>query len=154
DKISQRGFVLSEGFGFPQVAANDGTRGVGDALFRDEIYLKPNRWLQLAAGLDVRANSHNEVEHKWRLDFDDRSVLRPRAAVRRLSMAIATRHVTIDLGKQFIRWGRADILSPTDRFAPRDYLNVVDTEFLPVLGARGAVNVGGETFEGVWLPRM
>jgi hypothetical protein len=153
-KVSQRGFVLSEGFGFPQVATNDGTRGVGDALFRDELFLKPNRWLQLAAGLDVRANSHGEVEHQWRLDFDDRSVLRPRAAVHRLSMAVATRRVTIDVGKQFIRWGRADILSPTDRFAPRDYLNVVDTEFLPVLGVRGAVNVGGETFESVWLPHM
>ncbi len=35
----------------------------------------------------------------------------------------------------FIRWGRADILNPTDRFAPRDFMNVIDPDFLPVLAS-------------------
>ena len=96
----------------------------------------------------------DQVEDAWRLDFNDRSVLRPRAAIHRLTASITANHFTLDAGKQFIRWGRADILSPTDRFAPRDYLNVIDTEFLPVLGARMSVQMGGETLEGVWLPRM
>jgi hypothetical protein len=153
-KFSQRGFIESRGFGFPQTAANDLTRGVGDALFRDEVFVRPKPWLQFASGLDFRANSHGEVEDVWRLDFADRSLLRPRAAVHRLTASVATRHLAFDLGKQFIRWGRADILSPTDRFAPRDYLNVIDTEFLAVLGARASVHAGGETFEAVWVPRM
>ena len=123
-------------------------------MLRDEVFVRPKSWLQFASGLDLRANSHGEVEDVWRLDFADRSLLRPRAAVHRLTASIATRHLAIDLGKQFIRWGRADILSPTDRFAPRDYLNVIDTEFLAVLGARASVHVGGETFEAVWVPRM
>ena len=61
---------------------------------------------------------------------------------------------TLDVGKQFIRWGRADILNPTDRFAPRDYMNVIDTDVLPVLGVRPSVQIGQETFEFVWVPRM
>jgi hypothetical protein len=62
--------------------------------------------------------------------------------------------VSLDIGKQFIRWGRADILSPVDRFAPRDFVNVLDSEFLPVVGARAAVRAGSESFEVVWVPQM
>ena len=62
--------------------------------------------------------------------------------------------VNVDIGKQFIRWGRADILNPTDRFAPRDFLNVIDSDLLPIIGARGTVQVKKETFEAVWIPQM
>ena len=50
--------------------------------------------------------------------------------------------MTLDVGKQFIRWGKTDIVTPTDRFAPRTFLNVIDTEFLPVTGVRGGVRLG------------
>ena len=40
-------------------------------------------------------------------------------------------------GKQFIRWGKSDIVVPTDRFSPRDYLTVIDAPFLAVTGLRG-----------------
>jgi hypothetical protein len=152
--VSERGFVELRGFGFPQSATNDARRGVADTLLRQELFLKPVRWLQFSLGVDLRESTHDEVEDEWRLDLEDRGVLRPRAGVRRLAMAITTRHVSLDLGKQFIRWGRADILSPVDRFAPRDYLNVLDSEFLPVIGARASVRAGGETFEMVWVPQM
>src|SRR5262249_8322394 len=46
------------------------------------------------------------------------------------------------------------ILNPTDRFAPRDYLNVIDTDLLPVLGGRAAVHFGSETIEAVLVPRF
>ena len=43
-------------------------------------------------------------------------------------------------------------MTPTDRFAPRDFLNVIDNEFLPVSGARAAIQRGSQTFETVWVP--
>jgi hypothetical protein len=152
--ISQRGFVDARGFFYPQAAPNDPTHAIGDVLFREEVFFKPSGWIQFAAALDLRANSHDQVENMWRLDFTDRGVLRPRAAVRRLSATITARHFTVDVGKQFIRWGRADVLNPTDRFAPRDYLNVIDSEFLPVFGVRPSLHVGSETFEAVWVPQL
>jgi hypothetical protein len=88
------------------------------------------------------------------LDWEDRGVLRPRASLRRLTATVTAGPLTIDVGKQFIRWARADILNPTDRFAPRDYLNVIDSEFLAVTGARPSVRLGSETFEAVWVPRL
>jgi hypothetical protein len=152
--ISQRGFVEGRVFAFPQEASNDTTRVIGDGLFREEMFVRLARWVQIAAGFDLRANTHDQVEDAWRLDFSDRGIRRPRAGIRRLSATVTARGFTLDVGKQFIRWGRADILNPTDRFAPRDFLNVIDSEFLAVLGARPSLRIGQETFEAVWVPRL
>jgi hypothetical protein len=42
-----------------------------------------------------------------------------------------------------------------DRFAPRDFINVVDSEFLAVSGVRASMRVGSaDTLEGAWVPRL
>jgi hypothetical protein len=148
------GFIEARGFWYFEEAPNDPERLIGDALFRQELVLRPARPLKFTAGLDLRHNTYNQVEDEWRLDFEDRGLLRPRAAVRQLSATIAAGWLTLDVGKQFVRWGRADIIYPTDRFAPRDYLNVIDPDLLPIIGARAAVQVGSETFEAVWVPQL
>jgi hypothetical protein len=152
--ISQRGFIEGRGFVFPLSAPNDTTQTIGDLLIREEVFLKPAPWIRFAGGLDLRANSHDQVESEWRLDVSDRGIRRPRVAVRRLTATLTAPHFTLDVGKQFIRWARADVLNPEDRFAPRDYLNVIDTEFLPVLGVRPSFQFGQEAFEVVWVPRF
>jgi hypothetical protein len=152
--ISQRGFIEGRGFVFPVSAPNDTTQKIGDLLIREEVFVKPAAWIQFAAGLDLRANSHDQVEDEWRLDVSDRGVRRPRATLRRLTATITAPHFTLDVGKQFIRWARADVLNPTDRFAPRDFMNVIDTDVLPVLGVRPSIQIGRETFEVVFVPRL
>jgi hypothetical protein len=152
--LTQRGFVDGSVVLFPQEASNDPTRLVGDLLARDDVFVKPAPWLQFAGGIDLRANTHDQVEDSWRVDLTDRTIRRPRVAVRRLSATVTRGPLTVDAGKQFIRWGKTDIVTPTDRFAPRDFLNVIDTEFIAVIGVRSVVQVRDETFEGVWLPRF
>jgi hypothetical protein len=152
--ISHRGSIDARIVAFPEEAPNDPTRVVGDAVLREEVVLRPADWVQFAVGADLRANTHREVEDEWRLDIEDRGLLRPRAAVRRLGVTLTRGRFSIEAGKQFIRWGRADIIYPTDRFAPRDFLNVIDSELLPVLGARPSLQIGSETFEAVWVPRL
>src|SRR5581483_2569202 len=80
--VTQRGFVEARALGFPQDAPNDATSLVGDLLIRDEIFATPAPWLQLAAGADVRANSHDQVDARWRVDLGDRGILRPAISVR------------------------------------------------------------------------
>ena len=152
--LTQRGFVEGGAFLFPQQALNDPTRAVGDLLAREDLFFKPAPWIQFAGGIDLRANSHGQVDDRWRLDLDDRGPRRPRASLRRLTATLTRGPFTVDLGKQFIRWGKADVINPTDRFAPRDFINLVDTEFLAVTGARAVVQHRNETFEGVWVPRF
>jgi hypothetical protein len=133
---------------------NDDTQAVADALVREEVFLKPSAWIQFAGGLDLRGNSHDQVTDSWDLDWEDRRILRPRTSLRRLSATIAAGGFTLDVGKQFVRWARADILNPIDRFAPHDFLNVVDTEFLPIVAVRPSMRVGSERFEVVWTPQL
>ncbi len=134
--LTQRGFADSSVYLFPQDAPNDPTRAVGDFLIREEAFLKPTPWIQFAAGVDLRANTHDQVADSWSVDIGDRGAARPRLSVRRLAATFTRGVLTVDAGKQFIRWGKADIVNPTDRFAPRDFLNVVDAEFLAVTGVR------------------
>jgi hypothetical protein len=152
--VSQRGFADLRGQVFPRDAPNDPTQGVADLLLREEAFAKPFPWLQLAGGVEFRANSHDQVEDEWRIDVRDRGVERPRLSLRRASATITRGRFTVDLGKQFIRWGKTDILNPTDRFAPRDFLNVIDSEFLSVTGVRGVAQLrkNQDSVEVVWLP--
>ena len=154
--FSQRGFVEAKGWFYPKDAPNDSVNGVGDLLAREDLFFKPASWIQFAAGADVRANSHGQVDRSWPIDFDffDRGRLRPALTVRRLSATISRGPLTVDVGKQFIRWGKTDIVTPTDWFAPRDFLNVIDNEFLPVTGVRGVVRFGSNTAEAAWVPRL
>jgi hypothetical protein len=152
--ISHRGFGELDTYLFTQEAPNDGTQVVADFLVRYEVFVKPAAWIQFAGGLDLRANSHDQVENAWRVDFSDRGRRRPRLSVRRLSTTIVHGGFSLDLGKQFIRWGKTDIVNPTDRFAPRDFLNVFDNDFLAITAARGVATLGSDTLEAVWAPRF
>jgi hypothetical protein len=149
---SQRGFVEAHGTFFPQDAVSDRQNLVGDLRAREEVFFTPARWLQLAGGMEALVNSHDQVDSSWRVDFTDRGRRRPALAVRRLTATITRGPLTLDLGKQFIRWGKADVITPTDRFAPRDFLNVIDSEFLPVSGARLVLGSQSNTLEGVFVP--
>jgi hypothetical protein len=150
--ITQRGFAETHFTFYPQDAPNDPVNGVTDLLLRDEVFLKPAPWIQFAAGLDLRLNTHDQVERSWRVDIGDRGRLRPAISVRRLSATLARGPLTLDVGKQFIRWGKTDIVTPTDRFAPRDFLNVLDGDFLAVSGSRAVLQLGTHTLDLVWVP--
>lgn len=151
--LAHRGFVESRGIAYAQRTDNDSERLAVDLLAREEVEWRPVTLLRLAASLDARADTDDRVEDGWRLDFGDRTIRRPRLAVRRLDATFSRRGLSLDIGKQFVRWGRADLLNPTDRFAPRDYLEVTDSEFLAVSGARAVYERGAHTFDGVWVPR-
>jgi hypothetical protein len=150
--VSQLGFAEGRLTLFPQDAPADPVNAVADLLLREEVFIKPAPWIQFAAGADLRASSHDQVEASWHLDFTDRGRQRPAISVRRLSATLSRGPITIDAGRQFIRWGKTDIVTPTDRFAPRDFLNVVDPELLAVSGVRGVLQIGTQTLDVVWVP--
>ena len=150
--FSQRGFVESRVLFYPQDTLNDSTNLVADLLVREEATVKLAPWLQFAGAGDVRANSHDQVDAGWTFDFFDRGLQRPMVSIRRINATLTTGRLTIDAGKQFMRWGKTDIVTPTDRVAPRDFLNVIDSEYLPITGVRVDVQLGDDTLEGIWVP--
>jgi hypothetical protein len=151
---TQRGFLENRATIYPQEAANDRARAVGESLFRYEGFFTPSQRFQVAGSMDFRTDTHHQVDREFDLSWWDRDLRRPLAGVRRLSATYHQGPVTFEAGKQFIRWGKTDILTPTDRFAPRDFLNVVDNDYLAVTAARLNVEKGANTFEAVWSPRL
>jgi hypothetical protein len=57
-------------------------------------------------------------------------------SIRRLDATVSRGHVTVDAANSSSAGARPRSSTPTDRFAPRDYLNVFDTEYLAVPGVR------------------
>jgi hypothetical protein len=152
--LTQRGFAEARLSTYPQTTGGDTVRLVGDLLFREDVSCRPASWLSLAAGAEARADSHDRVQRRWRAEWSDRSLLRPALAVRRASITAHRGPLTVEAGKQFVRWGKADVLNPTDRFAPRDFMEVVDTDFLAVTAVRATWERGPDTVDGVWMPRF
>jgi hypothetical protein len=152
-KFEQRGFLESDNLFFPQTAPNDSGHVVTQGLFRWELSYQVTSWFKMSGAFDARADSHEQVDRQLRLDVDDRSIQRPALSLRRLSATLHKGKFTAELGRQFIRWGKTDILNPTDRFAPKDYLSsVVDSDFLGVTAARVTVESGSNTYDLVWQP--
>jgi hypothetical protein len=151
--FSQRGFLETTAFAYPQEAPNDSAHFVGEALFRYEAFYKLTN-LRFAAAVDARTDTHLETVRGWGGFWWDRTLRRPLLAIRRLSATYTRGRLTVEAGKQLIRWGKADVLTPTDRFAPRDFLNVVDSDFLPITAARVSYGTQSDTVELIFSPRL
>ena len=150
--FTSRGFLESDTTLYPQVAPNDSSHAVSEMLLRYEASWQALPWLKFSGAFDARTDTHRQVERVWSLDWNDRALQRPDFSLRRFSALVNKGNWTFEAGRQFIRWGKADILNPTDRFAPKDFLNVVNTDFLGVVAARATYERGSNTIDLIWQP--
>ena len=151
-EITYRGFSRIQSTVYPQSTPQEDEHVTVEALFRIEPAYRPADWLTLSGSIDARIDTIDQVERTWRVDVRDRGLQRPPLSLRDARATVRKGSLTVDLGKQFVRWGKADILNPTDRFAPRDFLEVTDDEFLAVIGARGQYERGSHSIDVVWVP--
>ena len=152
--FSQRGTLEYRGWFFPQTTENDSAHAVGEAVFRYEFSRTLIGPLKIFGTTETRTDTHRQTERRFFVNFADRRLQRPAFSIRRASVQYNRGRFTGEVGKQLIRWGKADILNPTDRFAPRDFLMVVDPEFLGVLAGRGVWETGSDSLEVVLQPRF
>ena len=151
--FEQRGYIENQAIFYPQVAPNDGAHAVDQAAIRWEASYKLAPWLKLSGSLDARADTHQQVDRETRVDLDGRRIQRPALSLREFSATLHKGKVTAQIGRQVIRWGKTDILTPTDRFAPKDYLSsVVDSDFLAVPAARVTIAGASDSLDLVWQP--
>jgi hypothetical protein len=151
-EFTYRGFGQMQSTVYPQATPQDDERLTIEALFRIEPAYRPIEWMALSGSIDMRLDTAAQVERDWRIDVRDRRLQRPALSLRNARATLRKGTLTADLGKQFVRWGKADILNPTDRFAPRDFLEVTDDEFLAVIGARAQYERGSHSLDVVWVP--
>jgi hypothetical protein len=151
-EVAYRGFAEAGVVGYPQEAPNDPTRAVAGGQFRFEPSMRVRRVFAIAASLEARVESHDQTEAGFA--YWDRTVRRPAFAVRALTATFVKSRVTLEVGKQFVRWGQSDILSPTDHFTPRDYLVTTNSEVLATTAARLTYAAPSDALEFVYTPRM
>lgn len=145
------GFAEAVATLYPQAAANDDVRAVAAGLARLDPAITWTRW-RLDASFEARADSHDMTAAT--AAFRDRTIRRPALTARRLSATWSGDRVSVEIGKQFIRWGKTDIVVPTERFAPRDYLEVVQSELLAVTAARVTFTRKDDSLDLVVTPQM
>ena len=150
--FTQRGYFETRTYIYPQAAPGDSGRVIAESVLHYETAWRPAPGLRLAGAIDAQTDTHRETQRSLHLSWLDRELQRPAFAVRRLSAAWSHGPLTIEVGRQLVRWGKADILNPTDRFAPRDFLNVVHTDFLPVTAARVTYGNQTDTIDFVAVP--
>jgi hypothetical protein len=151
--FSHRGYGEVTFVGYPRTGQQDDTQLVAEGLFRWEPTLKRGPW-RFDATFDARADSHEMTEHSFDVSYWDRTTRRPALSVARLMASWASGPLTVEVGKQFIRWGKTDILVPTDRFAARDYVRPPSTELLGVTAARLTLARSSDSLEVVYTPRL
>ncbi len=152
--FSQRGFLESRLALYPETAANDSGHAVDEMLFRYQASYKARPWLRFKGSFDASFDTHQQVDRALHLDWQDRALQRPLFSAREFKATLSKGRLTAEFGKQFIRWGKADILNPTDRFAPKDFLSVTDPGFLAVLATRVTYDTGSDSVDLVWQPRF
>ncbi len=151
-EFSQTGFIEMSGNIYPEIVPNDSSRATGETVVRYQPKWQLRPWFTLTASFEGRVDSHRQDARTLHVDWQDRSLERPALSVRELSAKFKRDNLTLTVGKQFIRWGEADYLNPTDRFAPKDLLNIVDQDVLAVTAARLSYTRGENTFNLVWQP--
>jgi hypothetical protein len=151
-KLTYRGFGEAALTLFPQSAPNDATQAIAEGQFRFEPSLKLRPNLSAAASFEARADSHDQTAAT--LTFWDRTLQRPALAIRTLEATVSHGRLTLELGKQFVRWGQSDIISPMDYFTPKDYLIPVSSDALATTAVRATVAGQTMSLELVYTPRM
>lgn len=141
--LTGRGYLEMRSYFYPQTASGDSARAVAESVLNYEAFYRPDSDFSFAAGVEAQTDTHAQTERVFHLSSLDRGLRRPPFALHRLTAAYHKGLLNVELGRQIVRWGKADILNPTDRFAPRDFLNVIHSEVLPVTAAR--VTYGGQT---------
>jgi hypothetical protein len=150
--FAQKGTVELRSYFFPQLTNSDRGHVVAEGLIRYEASRTLLPGLRLNGAVETRVDTHHQVKRSAAVNWTDRGRQRPALSIRRLSLLYNKGRMTAEVGKQYLRWGKADILNPTDRFAPRDFLSVVDNEYLAVTAARVIYEGTADSLEIVAQP--
>jgi hypothetical protein len=150
--FQQKGYIEYRLFAYPELTYNDRAHFVGEALIRYDVIYGLAPGLKLSGGTETRTDTHRQTERQFELNWNDRGLKRPNFSIRRFSVIYNHGPITLEAGKQLVRWGKADILNPTDRFTPRDFLAVVDSDVLAVYAARAIYETASNSLEIVFQP--
>src|ERR1700676_505100 len=102
--FSQQGYLETVLTAYPRTAPGDSGQLIDSSLLHWEPAVKWSDW-HFNAGFEGQFDSHGMADRSPEVSYWDRGIRRPALDVSRLSVSWARGPVTIELGKQFVRWG-------------------------------------------------
>jgi hypothetical protein len=108
--------------------------------------------LSVRSVFDIRVDTHGNVNRGRWMDIEERGLRRPAGSISELYLDAKVGRVDLRLGKQRVRWGRADGFNPTDNIIPYDYLETFDDERLAVSALKADAYFTNTSVQFVWMP--
>jgi hypothetical protein len=152
--FEQRGFIEWTSLFYVDRAPGDADTHIGQGRAHWSGSLQWGGGWTAMFELEAAGDTYQDVRRDAGFFWFDRSLRRPVAGIRRLSLRYQNARWIFEAGKQVIRWGQSDLWSPVDRFSPRDYLYPLDPEYLAVTAARASYRSGARQIECVYVPRF
>jgi hypothetical protein len=146
------GFLEESGQLFARRPNPSDTYAAGAGYFHLWSRAAVNNRLSFRGALDFRIDTHRDVSRRDWFELGDRGVRQPAGALSELYADLKLGHLDLRLGKQQIRWGRADGFNPTDNLNPYDYLDTFADRRIAVPAVKADAFFGRAHFEGAWLP--
>ncbi len=135
-KIS--GLVLYENYSYAQRVPGATIDARNELTLRPRVEFSPSQKFDGAASMEFRE------------DASDRG--RSKAYLYEAYLNVYFPKWNLTAGRQFIAWGRADTLRPTDLFTRRDYTDLVERREEAIVAVKGDVELGSGMLELVWSP--
>jgi hypothetical protein len=110
------------------------------------------RYLSLRGTCDLQIDTHHDIDRDRWSDVSQRGLRIPAGALNELFADVKLGHFDLRVGRQAIRWGRADGFNPTDNLVPYDYLDTFADARLPVNAVKADTYFGGTRVEFAWVP--
>ncbi len=108
--------------------------------------------LSWRATYDLRLETHRDIDRSRWLDTTDRGLLQPAGSLGEFYVDLKLNGTDLRVGRQEIRWGRADGYNPTDNLIPYDYLDTSAGERMAVPALKADTFFGKTHLEAAWIP--
>lgn len=97
-------------------------------------------------------DSHHDVARTRFIDWNERDLRTSVLRVQELYWERRIGPVDLRMGRQQIRWGRADAFNPTDNLEPYDFLAPFSERRLPVTALKADLYLAQSHVEAAWIP--
>ena len=146
------GFLEAAGRFYSRRPYPSDTHASGNARFQLWSRAHLGKRLSWRGSYGLRLDTHRDVDRTRWFDAADRGLLQPAGSLRECYFDLKLEHLDLRVGRQEIRWGRADAYNPTDNLIPYDYLDTSAEERLAVPALKADAYFGRAHLEAAWIP--
>lgn len=137
---------------YPKLPSSLDTHFQGTAWLNFSVQRRWEGFGKIFVSSLAEIDTHHDVARTRLIDWNERDLRHPVFRPREAYWENRFGRLDLRVGRQEIRWGRADGINPTDNLEPYDFLNPFLEERLPVTAVKGDLYLGQSHLELAWMP--